>query len=90
MKNAARLVVIVLCLVFSASALYNVFSDNREVEALAARAACGDAAACEPRLVELARTPFGQSMRYVVGKAEVPVTCRRAAVLVGPYACTRN
>lgn len=70
--------------------LYNVFSDNALVQDDASRVFCeGKASTCKAQLVRLERTPFGQTFDFSDGKATGRVTCRRAAVFVGEYACSR-
>lgn len=88
MKRAVQLSLFVLCVLFSAGAVYNVFSDNAEVEQGARAVACGDqGASCSPQLTRMERTPFGQTFEFVTAKRTVGVRCTRAFVLAGAYAC---
>jgi hypothetical protein len=88
-KRAGQIFVFVLCLVFTVSAVYNVFSDNAAVERMAGAAACGDqGATCNARITRLTRTPFGQTFEMATPKRTVGVKCVRQLVLVGDYSCT--
>ncbi|XXX71609.1 hypothetical protein WMF30_28575 [Sorangium sp. So ce134] len=99
MKRFVQLALFALCVAFSVSAAYNVFSDNAEVERMAALVACGEdggAGAPEPRrpsegcraqMTRLERTPFGQTFEFTTAKRTVDVRCERAFVLAGAYSC---
>ncbi|HLV67519.1 MAG TPA: hypothetical protein VKY73_16970 [Polyangiaceae bacterium] len=76
--------------------LYNVYSDNSDVKALAEEAACGKRD-CSVTFTRESRSPIGQSFTVQTrltarGKRErsasVDVECRRAFYLVGEYACS--
>ena len=86
----------VLLIVASVLGVYNVASDNAEVEALAKEAACGGGVGkpsqlgCTAQKTMMERTPFGQTFEFATNnkkQASVTVKCRRSAVLVGEYAC---
>jgi hypothetical protein len=88
-KRAGQISVFVLCLVFTVSAVYNVFSDNAAVERMASAVACGDQGpTCNARITRLTRTPFGQTFEWATPKRTVGVKCVRQLVLVGEYSCT--
>lgn len=88
MKRAVQLSFFAVCLIFSAGAVYNVFSDNVEVEQRARAVACGDqGASCSPQMTRMERTPFGQTFEFVTAKRTVSVRCTRGLVLAGGYAC---
>jgi hypothetical protein len=88
MKRAGQLLVFVLCVVFSVASAFNVFSDNSEVEKMAAAVACGEQGpSCRAQLTRLERTPFGQTFGMSTPKRTVDVVCRRAALMVGDYSC---
>ncbi len=73
---------------FSAACLYNVLGDNTAVVADAKRVACGDQGPdCNAKFSHMARTPFGQTFQMHTPKRTVVVTCRRAAIFVGPWSC---
>lgn len=73
---------------FSAACLYNVLGDNTAVVADAKKIACGDLGAdCNVKTTYMSRTPFGQSFQMHTPKRSVAVTCRRAAIFVGPWSC---
>ncbi|WP_437738496.1 hypothetical protein [Sorangium sp. So ce1335] len=97
MKRFLQLAIFVLCVAFSASVAYNVFSDNADVERMAALVACGEEAGapegrrasdgCRARMTRLERTPFGQTFEFTTAKRTVDVRCERALVLVGEHRC---
>ncbi|WP_437642129.1 hypothetical protein [Sorangium sp. So ce854] len=99
MKRFVQLALFVLCVAFSASAVYNVFSDNADVERRAALVACGEdtaagapegrrpSADCRARMTRLERTPFGQTFEFTTAKRTVDVRCERAFVLAGEHRC---
>lgn len=75
--------------------LYNVYADNKEVVALAERAACGERA-CSAKVTRESRSPISQSFTFqtrlvekgrIDRSASVDVDCQRAFFLVGAYAC---
>jgi hypothetical protein len=78
--------------------MYNVMSDNTEVEALAAQVACAgkspgrgavaaNARECRAQKISLERSPFAQSFELATTTGNVSVRCVRSFVLVGEYAC---
>ncbi len=80
--------VFVLGIAFTAACFYNVFGDNTEVVASATALACGDQGpGCKTQITLTKRTPFGQTFQIHTPKRTVTVTCRRAAIFVGPYSC---
>jgi hypothetical protein len=98
-KRFVQLVLFALCVAFSVSAAINVFSDNAEVERIAALVACGEEGAagaqerprasegCRARMTRLERTPFGHTFEFTTAKRTVDVRCERAFVLAGEYGC---
>ncbi|WP_437604105.1 hypothetical protein [Sorangium sp. So ce590] len=99
MKRFIQLALFALCVAFSFSAAYNVFSDNAEVERSAALVACGEDGGslapdprraggdCRAQMTRLERTPFGQTFEFTTAKRTVGVRCERALVLAGEYSC---
>jgi len=88
MKRAGQLFIFFLCVGFSVASAFNVFSDNSEVERMAAAVACGEQGpSCRAQLTRLERTPFGQTFGMATPKRTVDVVCRRAALMVGDYSC---
>jgi hypothetical protein len=84
-------VVALSCLVGSALALYNVYSDVAPVQNEAASVACGSAACAA--LIGMERTPIGMTFRFQVqrNKADTAqVRCTRSFLLVGDYTCTKE
>lgn len=92
MADAKRLVrpaISVVLLGATALGLMNTFGDNREVVAMAEKAACGKDG-CAVQMVREARNPFAQSYSFQLDRETqkvAHVSCRRAWVLLGPYAC---
>ena len=88
MKRAGQIFIIVLCVAFCAAAVFNVFSDNAEVERSAAAVACGEQGPnCRAQMTRMERTPFGQTFQMHTPKRTVDVVCRRAYLMVGAYHC---
>jgi hypothetical protein len=83
-------------IVASAIGVYNVLSDNAEVERLAQEVACGGGVGkaaqlgCTAQKTMMERTPVGQTFDFATNNKKQPsvtVRCRRSALLVGEYAC---
>ncbi len=73
---------------FTAACLYNVFGDNAAVVEDAKTVACGDLGpTCTVKTSYMTRTPFGQTFQMHTQKRSVTVSCRRAAIFVGPWSC---
>jgi hypothetical protein len=74
--------------------VYNVISDNAEVERLAESTACKgekNEATCRVQKTRMERTPFAQTFDYATpSKKQVTVRCARALVFVGEYACEQR
>ncbi|WP_437901326.1 hypothetical protein [Sorangium sp. So ce124] len=99
MKRFGQLALFALCVAFSVSAVYNVVSDNADVERRAALVACGEdgaasapeprrpSAGCRAQMTRLERTPFGQTFEFTTAKRTVDVRCERALVFAGEYSC---
>jgi hypothetical protein len=83
----------ILLAVASAIGVYNVISDNAEVERLAQEAACGGGVGkpaqlgCTARKTMMERTPIGQTFQFATTHKEVTVKCSRSMLLIGDYAC---
>jgi hypothetical protein len=85
----------------SVAGVYNVFSDNTEVEHLAQETACGGGVGkaaqlgCTSSKTMMQRNPLGQTFEFATsraatpkaGSARVTVHCARSAYLVGDYGC---
>lgn len=89
MKRYGQLFFGLLCVVVSAAGLYNVLSDNIEVERAAKALACGgkDDKGCNAQTTRIERNPIAQSFEIVTSKKKVDVRCMRAYVFAGDYAC---
>jgi len=89
-----RMVVLGLCLGATALGLANTYGDNAEVVKRAEEAACG-APGCSFVVQRQTRSPFSQEFTFQVSVTErgreraatADVTCKRAYVLLGDYAC---
>jgi hypothetical protein len=83
----------VLLMVASAVGVYNVVSDNAEVERLAEATACGGGegktpqAGCVAKKTMMERNAIAQTFEFSTGKRQVSVRCARAAIFLGAYAC---
>jgi hypothetical protein len=83
----------ILLAVASVIGVYNVISDNGEVERLAQEAACGGGpgkaaqVGCAARKTMMERTPIAQTFEFATTKRQVTVRCARSALLVGDYSC---
>jgi hypothetical protein len=102
MRRSLQSAVFFLCVAASAAGMYNVMSDNAEVERLAKQVACADekpAGGTAPRPAGqpscedaaqrtfMEKGPIGQTFDIVTPKRKVSVRCTRAFVLVGDYTC---
>lgn len=79
------------CLVGSALALYNVYSDLGPLQKTAEELACG-AGGCAT-LIGMERSPVQVTFRFQVQRNKpdtAQVRCARGAVLVGDYSCTKE
>jgi hypothetical protein len=88
--RAIRHVATLVCLAATAATVYNVYSDNSELEKAAERTACGGTSAdCRPQMTRTDRSPFAQTFEFVVSKRNLPITvrCARSAILLGDYTC---
>ncbi|HET9955363.1 MAG TPA: hypothetical protein VFQ61_12700 [Polyangiaceae bacterium] len=93
-RGFARNLVSLLLIVGTGVGLYNVYSDNSELKAQAARLACSERP-CDHELQRESRSPISQSFTFRVElklpkdrrRATVDVDCRRAFWLVGEYEC---
>jgi hypothetical protein len=89
----------ILLIAASALGVYNVASDNTEVEQLAKEVACGGGAGkpaqlgCTAQKSQMVRTPWAQTFDFATSavatkkSASVTVRCMRSAVLLGEYGC---
>jgi hypothetical protein len=95
-RGVLRSVGSVVLLVATALGLYNVYSDDSDVQALAKKVACADRP-CEAKLARQSRSPLSESFTFETEltdkarphrSASVDVECRRALYLIGEYTCT--
>ncbi len=89
----------VLLIAASALGVYNVASDNADVERLAKEAACGGGVGkpaqlgCTAQKSQMIRTPWAQTFEFATSgpaakkSASVTVRCMRSAILLGDYGC---
>jgi hypothetical protein len=88
MRRWGSLFVFLICVAFSASAIYNVMHDNADVERKATSVACAQQeAGCHAQKTREERTPFAQTFEFATAKRVVGVRCTRELVMVGDYAC---
>lgn len=79
------------CLVGSALALYNVYSDVAPVQKNAESIACAPTSCAA--LIGMERTPIGVTFRFQVqrNKADTAqVRCSRSLLLLGDYTCAKE
>lgn len=89
------MVVLGLCLGATALGLANTYGDNAEVVKRAEQAACGSLG-CSFVVQRQSRSPFAQEFTFQISLTErgreraatADVSCKRAYVLLGEYACT--
>lgn len=77
-----------LCLVGSALALYNVYSDIGPVQMKAEAVACGTSGCAQ--LVGMQRSPISAQFRFQVKANQslvASVECKRGLILLGEYTC---
>jgi hypothetical protein len=87
MKRSTQSVVALFCLVASVLGIYNVVSDNADVEHMAEGVACGTDPFCKAQKLSMERTPLAQTFEYTTTKRKVSIRCSRAYVLAGDYTC---
>ena len=92
--SAARTIVrgllVVVAVGVTIGTVSNVFLDDAEVRAEAARVACG-AEGCAGAPTRVERTPIAERIELVTrARRTVDVVCTRRAVLFGPYECRRE
>lgn len=105
MKRAVQLAIIVLCVVFTVSAIINVFADNTEVLEMAKGVACEGVKVkpipvtappgtrpsdCPMAMTRMARTPIGQSFEFTGNGLTKEIECKRSLILVGSYSCVHD
>jgi hypothetical protein len=92
MRGVGRILALV-AIVCGAAAVYNVFSDQAQLEGVARRIACAARATnaapvCRLRLKQLARSPFKQAYLFASPAGGiVAVNCVRRWVLFGDFSC---
>lgn len=85
MRAIVRPILSLTLIVLSVLGLINVYADNSDVVAQAARLACEK---CEPHLVQSGRSPISQALTFQTGPAAlVAVECSRSFIFVGDYQC---
>jgi hypothetical protein len=86
-----RIVIPGVLLVLTALGLFNTYADASDVQALAARTACGGTG-CSAQMVEFTKSPFSHEYVFQTQRdgTRVQVKCARAFVFVGDYACERR
>jgi hypothetical protein len=86
-----RIVLPVLFIGLTALGLLNTYGDSTNVQKLASDTACGTPP-CEVRMTEFSRSPLSHEYSFQVGKHGdmVQVTCARAFIFLGDYACKKK
>jgi hypothetical protein len=81
----------VVCLIGSALALYNVYSDVGPLQRRADVTACGEPGCAA--LIGMERTPIAVTFRFQTERNKsttAQVRCRRAWLLLGEYDCVKE
>jgi hypothetical protein len=85
-RSYVKSFVVLACVVASIAGLYNVFSDNADVEAKAKQIGC-------PRpqcgLTRMERTPFAQTFEFQSTAGAIGVKCARSGIFFGEYSCAK-
>jgi hypothetical protein len=86
-----RIIIPVVLLGLTALGFLNTYGDSTDVQKQASDVACGGTP-CEVRPLEIRRSPLSHDYSFQVGKKGevVNVTCARAAIFVGDYACKKK
>ena len=87
-KQLARPLFSVIIVGSSVCGLYNVMSDDTELQQRASRVACGEEEVTAPW--RAGRYPVWQSYGFRCRSGSVDVTCTRSLYLVGSYSCTKD
>jgi len=94
-RSLGRTLLSAALLIGTAVGLFNVYSDNSDVKALAEKTACNERP-CIAHVTRETRSPLGQSFTYQIAltekgrperRASVDVECRRSLYLLGEYSC---
>ena len=79
----------VLAVAISVCAFNNVYGDDAAVrsdaEGVACPRGCGNTVS-----VKVDRSPLAETIQFSTSKGTITVSCSRAAILIGPYSCTRE
>jgi hypothetical protein len=89
-RTIVRGLLVVAAVAVTIGTVSNVFVDDAEVRAEAARVACG-AEGCAGGPTRVERTPIAERLELVTrARRTVDIVCTRRAVLFGPYECRRE
>ena len=92
-KRLIRPAVSVVIILATALGLYNVYSDNAEVVALAKQVACSDEPKCEATMSSQGRHAFAQTFTFRTNlprQSSAEVSCVRSLYLLGAYRCSKK
>jgi len=86
-----RVIVPVVLLGLTVLGLLNTYGDASDVQALAARTACGGEM-CASQMLQFSRSPFSHEYVFALqkGTTRVTVKCARAFIFLGDYHCERE
>ena len=91
-KRVIRPIISALIIGATALGLYNVYSDNGDVIALAESVACGKEK-CSVQMTRQERNPFAQTFAFQTSlgqQSSVEVRCVRSLFLLGEYDCQKK
>jgi hypothetical protein len=82
-------VLAVVAVLVSVCAFNNVYGDDAAVrsdaEGVACPRGCGNTVS-----VKVDRSPLAETIQFTTSKGTLTVSCSRAAILIGPYSCSRE
>lgn len=86
-----RVVIPIVLLGLTVLGFINTYSDNSDVQKLAAQTACGGQM-CPVQMVEFSRSPFSHEYVFTTEKGtnRVSVKCARALIFLGDYHCDKE
>ena len=80
-------IILALCIIIGIATVMNVFIDNQDVITMAEKTVCPNPTGCKYSKTAMMRTPIGQSFTFVGEGKTIELTCRRAYIFLGDYAC---
>lgn len=85
-----RIALMVAVVAVTVGSVINVFADDSAVESEAEAVGCPRGGCAKASSVHIDRSPLGETVEYVMPEGTITVRCARAAILAGPYSCTKD